>query len=232
MGSRAPARRVDPAAAGSPGLEEPSAAPSTLASNPMLRALALAAAACSLLLAPLLSRSASQRTLDAGTALRLDIDGLVEGAELVLEGRVLSRIAYRTARGRVATEYELDVLRTFQGDDLPRRTVRLPGGVLSDGSGVLIAGLPHLVPGEDAILFLTEEGSQGTRMPVGLAQGKLRVATTLGGSKVLVRDHAGLELVAASGAALGHGLSQEHLDYAATVAEIHAAAHRKRQGGR
>ena len=148
----------------------------------MRRALVLAAAALAFAQGPrvtLPSGDLPQREVGAGTAVRLDIEGLVEHAELVLEGRVLSRRAVRTTRGRVATEVELDVLRTFLGEERARRTVRVPGGLLPDGSGVLIPGMPTLLEGEDVLLFLTGPSATGARMPVGLAQGKLRVVTAL-----------------------------------------------------
>lgn len=198
----------------------------------MLRLLVLVTAACALLFAPRPAVPGPERTVDAGTALRLDVQGLVSGAELVLEGRVLAKRALPTARGRIATELDLEVHRTFLGDDQLRRTVRLPGGLLPDGSGILIPGMPTVAQGEDVILFLTEDNGQGARMPVGLAQGKLRVATNLAGEKVLVRHHAGLELAPAPGLPTGHVSSQEHLDYAQTLAEIHAAVEHKRLGGR
>jgi hypothetical protein len=198
----------------------------------MLRALFLAAAACVPCVVALLSPHGGPGAVDAGTALRLDVEGLVAASALVLEGRVLSRQALPTAAGRIATDFEIEAQRTWLGTTPGRHTVRLPGGVLPDGSGILIAGMPSLLPGEDVILFLTAESSSGARMPVGLSQGKLRVATSLAGEKVLVRHHAGLDLVHAPGEAATHGASQEHLDYAATVAEIHAAVQRKRLGGR
>lgn len=198
----------------------------------MFRALALAAAAGMLLAPPCLERAHGVREVGAGTALKLELSELVEHSELVLEGRVVALGAELTATGRVATDLELEVLRTFLGEPLARRSVRLPGGVLPDGSGVLIPGMPRLALGEDVILFLTGEGALGQRMPVGLAQGKLQVVTTLSGEKLLVRRHDGLDWVHAPGAPIQHAHSGEHLDYAATVAEIHAAVQRRTQEAR
>ncbi len=198
----------------------------------MFRALALAVAAGALLVPPCLERVGAAREIDAGTALRLELAELVEHAELVLEGRIVTRSAQLTPTGRVATDHGVEVLRTFLGEPLAQRTLRLPGGVLPDGSGVLIPGMPRLALGEDVILFLTGEGAQGARMPVGLAQGKLAVVTSLAGEKVLVRRHDGLDWAHAPGEPVHHAHSGEHLDYAATVAEIHAAVQRRAQGGR
>ncbi len=159
----------------------------------------------------------------AGTALRMDVPDLVEAADLVVEGRVLAARAVETASGLVETEYELLVDRTFRGAPVATRTLRLPGGVLDDGRGMVLAGVPRLLEGEDALLFLSAPGSRGVRMPVGLAQGRYRVLTRLDGSRVAVRDQADLGLVdPATGRLLGEGGAHVR-DYADLVAEIQAA---------
>jgi hypothetical protein len=57
--------------------------------------------------------------------------------------------------------------------------------------------MPSIAEREDVLLFLTRESELGARMPVGLAQGKLSVATDKDGRKVLKREIAALELVPA-----------------------------------
>ncbi|MDF1798389.1 MAG: hypothetical protein P1V81_04375 [Planctomycetota bacterium] len=159
----------------------------------------------------------------AGTALRMDVPDLVEAADLVLEGRVLSATPVETEEGLIETEYELAVDRTFRGDDVFLRSVRLPGGVLEDGRGMLLAGVPHLREGEDALLFLSHAGPRGVRLPVGLAQGRYRIVTRLDGSKLAVRDQSDLGLVDPSTGDLLEADGLHIRDYAELVAEIEAS---------
>ncbi len=130
----------------------------------------------------------------------------------------------------IETEYLLDVDRTFEGTDQLTQTVRLPGVVLPTGTGLLLPGMPSLVPGEDVILFLTEASDSGLRMPVGLAQGKLRVETTLSGQKQLSRRQGELSMVDPDTGQMLECGGHEIFDYAATVARIHAAVASEESG--
>lgn len=150
----------------------------------------------------------------AGTTVRLELDELVQHARLVLEARVLDARVLVEPGGRIVTEYELATLHTWWGEDLPTRVVRLPGGVLPDGSGLWIPGVPRLAVGERAILFLSAPSAGGMRMPVGLFQGRMRV----------VRTSSGAPLVAVDGP---EGLAGGR-DYAAVRAELEAAAAARR----
>lgn len=171
----------------------------------------------------------------AGTAVRMDVRALVEGADLALEGRVISSRAVIGPRGRIDTEYVLAVDRTFVGEAQASRAIRLPGGVLPDGRGMIVPGLPRLAVGEDAIVFLSGADASGMRMPVGLAQGRFQVVRDLAGRRRLVRDQTGLELVdpAAAPGRQAEAIVQPAdavawFDYAAVIAEIEAAAAAKR----
>jgi hypothetical protein len=108
------------------------------------------------------------------------------------------------------------------------RVIRMPGGVLPDGRGMVIPGLPALAVGESAILFLTRADATGMRMPVGLAQGRMRVVTDAAGRKSIVREQADLALVDARTGAAAQADAKAFYDYAATVAEIEARAAHKR----
>lgn len=156
------------------------------------------------------------REAGAGTAQRLDLPALVQRAELIVEARVLARHTLES-EGLLVTEYLLEVSRTFRGADQPYRTLRLPGGVRADGSGLLVPGVPHLAPGEEAVLFLEPEGRGGARLPAGLAQGKFGLRRAADGSKRLVRDVGALALTSSGGA-------RSVSDYADLVAAIEAAA--------
>lgn len=180
-----------------------------------------------LFLRPLFQGTAVQ----AGTALRMDVGGLIAGAELVIEGRILSAEAQETDSGLIETVYQVQVERTFLGDDVYMRSVRLPGGVLADGSGMLLAGMPRLRVGEDTMLFLSEGGERSLRVPIGLAQGRYSVVTRLDGSKLAVRDQGGLGLMDPVTGAVSSADGRHVRDYADFVAEIESAVAVKRAGG-
>lgn len=172
---------------------------------------ALAAVACGFL--------ALLHTTDvsAGTVQRLGLADLAERADLAFEGRVLSARVLEPAPGRIETEYTLREEVTHVGAACPLRVVRVPGGVLADGRGLAIAGLPRLDVGTDVLLFLSREGSTGMRMPVGLAQGALRIVTLPSGAKRLVGSSAGLDFVGAAPTAVPGGPG---IDYVAGLSEI------------
>ena len=164
--------------------------------------------------------------VSAGTAVRLDVAQLASRADLIVEGRVLqSRVIERDQM--VETEYLLRVDRTFAGEDLSHRSVRIPGGVLPDGRGMILAGVPRLLAGEDVLLFLSRESRSGVRMPIGLSQGKYRRVETEAGERLLVREPAGVSLVEPDGAVRPATESRVRV-YAEVVAEIEAALARKR----
>ena len=163
----------------------------------------------------------------AGTTVRLDVAGLVQRSELILEARVLSSQPLEVG-GRIETEHLLFVERTFQGDDQALRVVRLPGGVRADGSGMLLAGMPRLETGETVLLFLSEQGETGIRVPVGLAQGKYSVLYTETGEKLLARSTAGLSLVSGETGSAVPGTGREVRTYSSVVADIEAALVKKR----
>ncbi len=136
----------------------------------------------------------------AGTAVHLEIEGLVQNAELVFEGRVVTARSYRTRGGQsstgpVETEFFVTVQRTYLGQPTGTRVFRLPGGVLEDGSGMVVPGMPSLREGDTALFFLTEESHTGWRVPVGLAQGKLDVVVDAQGRRALKRSGASLNLI-------------------------------------
>lgn len=171
------------------------------------------------------------RPTEAGTALRLEIPELVRQAALVLEGRVENLVPRLDARGRVQTEVTLRVARTFWGDPAPTRVLRLKGGRMPDGSGVLIPGMPHLSLGEDVLLFLSAPSADGSRMPVGLAQGKWRILTDVTGARSLVRTSGPLEVAHVLGAPVARA-PEERLDYADGIAQVLAACEARRAEGR
>lgn len=131
----------------------------------------------------------------AGTAVRMDVEELVAHADLVVEAHVVQAQAVEGPSGRIYTDYQLLVDRTLLGQDQGVRTVRLPGGVLPDGRGMLLPGMPSLSPGQDVFLLLTEPSHDGARMPIGLSQGRFRIVRDPSGERYVVRDESGALLV-------------------------------------
>jgi hypothetical protein len=158
----------------------------------------------------------------AGTALRMDLEDAFERSDLVLEGRVIGKECRAYGDGLVCTDYEISVERTFWGEDLPSRTVRIPGGVLPTGEGMMIPGLPELIEGEDMVLLLGGPASGGLRMPTGLGQGKYSLVTEPGGTRLAIRTAEDLVLVSEGRSRQVHG--RDVMDYAELVGRIEAAA--------
>jgi hypothetical protein len=166
-------------------------------------------------------------TVHAGTAVRLEIEGLVDESELVFEGNVLTTRSFATPTGRVETEYVVSVHRNWVGSHQGTQTFRLPGGVLPNGSGMVLPGMPTIARGERAIFFLSRQSPSGVRMPVGLAQGKLGVVTDRNGNTALVRSQRGLQLIEPATGALAAADPLAVLDYAETVLRIESASVRR-----
>lgn len=187
--------------------------------------LALAALSC----IALLVRPGDVR---AGTAVRLDVSGLVDHADLVVEARVIASRTLLVASGRIETEYTLDVKRAFLGDAQLAHTIRLPGGVLpasQGGRGLLIPGMPSLGDGENVVLFLTGAGASGMRMPVGLAQGKYRIVADALGRRFALQSLNALSLVDAQGAPTAAVADSVEFDVLATQIEAAVQARRARE---
>jgi hypothetical protein len=167
---------------------------------------------------------------EASTAIRMDLDELVERSELVLEAHVVSASPV-DIQGQVFTDYQLLVDRTWWGEDLGVRTVRLPGGVLPSGRGTMVPGMPSLVPGDDVVLALTEPDASERRVVVGLSQGRWRIVGDGQGGKLALRGGEGAALVSPNG---GLALSADHLDimdYADLIMRVEAAVGAKRARG-
>ena len=173
-------------------------------------------------------RAWSGSVLTAGTALRVNLEGLVDRSEVVIEGRV-KRVSSRPAPGRIETEYEVEVARTFLGEELHTRTFVMPGGVLPDGTGMIMPGIPRLSEGEDTILFLSRESFAGMRVPVGLSQGRFQVKTSLSGHRVVVRAHEDLGLLDPESGDLREARGSELHEYPELVARIHAACEARKR---
>lgn len=158
----------------------------------------------------------------AGTAIRMDLDEAFMRSEIVLEGSVVTGVSGETSLGEIYTDWTLNVDRTFWGGHEATRVIRLPGGVLADGRGSMIPGMPRLALGEEVVLFLSEESDEGLRVPVGLSQGKYRIVTASDGARTAVQTGDHVTLISARATRSIDGL--EMLEYADLIARIEAAS--------
>ncbi len=168
-----------------------------------------------------------ERTAAGGTALELSTDQLVDSSSLVVEGRVASATGVECARWIIYTDIELVVDRTFWGESRELRHFRLPGGVLPDGRGMLLPGVPLPQLHQRGIWFLSGSSPDGVRIPVGMGQGILRLLPPTGRERYLERDTRSLTLAPAGGAEVFDARGRTLVGYADTVAAIHAAVARR-----
>lgn len=159
--------------------------------------------------------------VDAGTARRMEVEALVQSCDSALEARVLSKQSRRDARGFIVSDHMLEVSRAFVGAERGFASASLPGGVLPDGSGMVLPGMPRLEVGREYILFLSRPDEHGMRMPTGLAQGAMRVVRDARGGRRVARELDGLALLEEGAIAPAEQGSES--DYAALVARIEAA---------
>lgn len=139
-----------------------------------------------LLYAWFLARPARENRLEAGTSVAMEWRDLADRCEHALEGRVQS-VRVQRANGAVETEVTLQVFRRHQGTGLAQQVIRIPGGQLADGSGLLVPGMPRFVEGEELLLFLSPESPRGWRVPVGLDQGFWKLTRDASGRRLLER---------------------------------------------
>ncbi len=129
--------------------------------------------------------------VSATTVLRLSLIETVDGAEAIVDGRVLATEPIVNESGMICTRVTLRVNQYLKGSGSDRYTFVIPGGEVN-GLARTIPGFPRFRPGEDSILFLTAQSGKGLRMPVGLAQGKYHVAVdAVTGRKTVKRSAMG-----------------------------------------
>lgn len=127
----------------------------------------------------------------ATTILRVPLDELTRGSDLVIQARV-AEVAVETAPGderQISTRVRLDVMEVFKGHhSAPTLTLRLTGG--STGLWTLhIPGMPRFRAGEEVVVFL--EATRDGFTPAGLSAGKYTVMRNPAEGNARVRRHLG-----------------------------------------
>ena len=135
----------------------------------------------------------------ATTVLELDVKGLVERSDRIIEARVEGLRTKRSTQGVLVTELQLRVNAEgyWKGTGDRHLLIELPGGIdHKSGRGLWIPGMPKMTLGEDVVLFLASHRSRGPSAVVGLGQGKFRVVRDARtGAKKLVRNLEHLEFI-------------------------------------
>jgi len=170
-----------------------------------------------------------QASVEAGTVPRLEIEDLARQCDQALEARVQHVRVLEVGPKRIETEITLAVSKRYWGLSGRELILRIPGGVLPDGRGLVLPGLPRFIEGEELLLFLSAESRAGTRVPVGLAQGRFRIERRAGAAKVLVRDQDELEFYDPLTRRTSSAEPRALFDYGAVVARIEAAVQERRQ---
>lgn len=132
-------------------------------------------------------------TTAASTVLPLDLSGLTELADCVVEANVISvSSGWNDARTAIQTDVELEVLRS-EGSCAPNgattRSVRLLGGIVDD-IVMNVDGAPTLTEGERVVLFLQEDPSLFVPI-VALDRGKFTVTQNSAGALRIENDLVG-----------------------------------------
>ncbi len=105
----------------------------------------------------------------------LDLASLVEEADSVVLARVIKSWSHYDDRGRIVTDYQMQVERAEKGDTAPGAAVvvRKLGGIVGD-RGMTISGEPGYEDNELVLLF-GKNGKAAYLRPVGMGQGAMRI---------------------------------------------------------
>jgi hypothetical protein len=106
----------------------------------------------------------------ATTLQKLTLAQLSRRAVAVVAGTVVSTKVQNTTSG-VRTVVRLEVERTYKGVGTRFMTVEVPGGVLPDGTRVVVGGMPAFAVGESSVVFVDVYG-----WVIGGFQGELEVS--------------------------------------------------------
>lgn len=118
----------------------------------------------------------------------LELDDLIDRADLIVEARVAKRNYRSVPRSgaiQLETHIELEVRRVHHGEAGERLSFRLPGGK-GGGREQLYLGVPELEPREEILAFFTIE--RGSPKLLGWVQGVYRITRDASGTASARRD--------------------------------------------
>lgn len=104
----------------------------------------------------------------------LSLETLTRQADVVLQGKVLSKTCLRDAAGRIYTRVELEVLDVWKGAISGTPLVLVHGGGILGDKQSSVAGQAHYAVGEEVVAFLVRN-ERGEAVTLGLMQGKFQV---------------------------------------------------------
>lgn len=123
----------------------------------------------------------------ATSFVRVSDAALVDQAPLVIAGRIGEKSVH-DQENRPVTDYPVTVLEVLKGR-VPETqlTLRIPGGIRADGSGLYLYGAPKFEPGEEALLFLAR-APDGSYRPVQWSLGVFHRGRDGQGRALALRD--------------------------------------------
>jgi len=151
---------------------------------------------------------AAQSPARASMVEALDLDMLVAEADEVVLARVIKQWSHYDERGRIVTDYSMQVEQTEKGASVPGAAlvVRRLGGVVGD-RGLRISGEPSFQVGELVLLFGDRNGEPYVR-PVGMAQGAMRIFESQG-ERWARSDTQGMALVRGGPSEKGRAVAEQ-----------------------
>ena len=127
------------------------------------------------------------RPAEAGPLLPLSVQDLTEAADVVLQGKVVSKKVSRDEDGRVFTSIKLQVQDVWKGDVDGGRFEVVHGGGILGLRKVEVAYQVQFDLGDEAVVFC-RINSHGQGVTIGMIQGKFEVLKSEDDSKRYVRN--------------------------------------------
>jgi hypothetical protein len=126
------------------------------------------------LLCLLIAASLSAFSLKADRMIPMPIEELASRAQMILQGKVISKTVQRDAQGNIYTAADLQVAEVWKGKLTTNHfTVVYGGGILGD-EGVSITGQVEFEVNEQVVVFLVLN-AQDEGICIGLSQGKFHL---------------------------------------------------------
>jgi hypothetical protein len=107
----------------------------------------------------------------------MTVEDMSQRAVTIVEGTVLSVKTENAADG-VRTAVTIGIAESLKGGGGTQKTVYVPGGILPDGSRVVVDGMAAFIPGEQCYVFADKND-----WVIGGMQGKVAVASSAGSAK-------------------------------------------------